>query len=162
MQRFPMKEDSLKKTLALLGLLFPAMTLQAAQLYLTADLKWTPEAPDNYIAEYEGDARNGMPNGQGVGYYYGSLELCEAEEADEEEETDPEFLAGLCLEPSREMALYEGEWRDGKPFDGIIAQGEGEAVIEQGILHVEKSRIGDDDDDDDDDDKEHHDEKDKD
>ncbi len=120
----------------------------ATQLYLTEDLVWTTDLPEAYIAEYDGDTQAGLPNGQGVGYFYGSLEICAAVEADEVEEVDPEIAEGLCLEASADMAMYEGEWRSGKPWEGIVAQaGIAEAVIEAGILNEEASKFEEEDDD---------------
>lgn len=138
-------------TSLLMGLLgtclLPGATL-ANSLYLTENLTWTPELPEAYLAEYEGEDQKGVPHGQGVGYFYGSLEVCAAVEADEVEETDPEIASGLCLEASADMAMYEGEWRAGMPWDGIVAQaGIAEAVIEAGVLNEEKSKFEEEDDD---------------
>jgi hypothetical protein len=118
----------------------------AGNLYLLESLEWTSEFPDQFLAEYEGEEQSGTPQGRGVGYYYGTLEICDLVEADEVEESDPEILEGLCLEPSSEVAMYEGEWRGGVPWDGIIVQGESEAVVEGGVLNMDASEMGDDDD----------------
>lgn len=118
------------------------------QLYLNAEMQWGTEMPDVLVAEYDGETRSGVPDGNGTGYFYGELELCEGEEADEVEETDPELIEGLCIEPGRETAMYDGEWRGGLPWDGTIAATEAEAVITQGKLNIAESAFEEEDDDD--------------
>lgn len=116
------------------------------QLYLNDQMQWVSEMPEALVAEYSGEVRGGVPDGQGEGYFYGELEFCEGEEADEEVETDPQILEGLCIEPGRETAMYDGEWRGGIPWDGIIAATESEAVITQGQLNLEESQFEEEDD----------------
>jgi hypothetical protein len=110
----------MKKLILFIFQLFFGMKHIAGQLSLNGKEIWHTKPIEVDLGGFEGKIASGIPNGQGVGCFNGSLELCikekEEVEKDEDDEIGVELLEGLCLEASWVVVLYGGEWK--KVFPG--------------------------------------------